>query len=127
MNPIERAYGVHADALALRAERGRVLATNLANADTPGYLARDLDFGALLAGAGQRLELAHTHPGHRGGAQRAGAELLYRVPTQPALDGNTVEAATEHAAFGENAVRYLASLEFLGGRIRSLTAALRGE
>lgn len=127
-NVTDRAFGVHAQSLALRGQRAQVLATNLANADTPGYLARDMDFGAALQGATHALELRQTHAGHRAAdTGLAGGELRYRVPMQPALDGNTVEPAIEHAAYGENAVRYMASLEFLGGRIRTLTAALRGE
>ena len=108
---IDSALGLHTDALRLRERRTEVLAGNLANADTPGFKARDLDFGALLArqAAGQATgtSLAVTDPRHL--AQSAldaasPAELLYRVPTQSALDGNTVDPHLEKAAFAENAV-----------------------
>ena len=128
-NIIDQAFGIHDQALQLRAERAQVLAANLANADTPGFKARDVDFKqALQTAHGLKSPLVTTHASHLGGLDRgAQAELRFRVPLQPSLDGNTVDMATEQAAFSENSNRYLASLTFLNGRIRGLMTALRGE
>ncbi len=132
-NIIDQAFGPHGTALTLRAERAQLLAANLANADTPGFKARDIDFQQALAsaqGAAQTgVSLATTQATHVSGTDAAGssASALYRTPLQPSLDGNTVDVSTEQAAFGENSNRYLASLTFLNGRIRGLMTALRGE
>jgi flagellar basal-body rod protein FlgB len=106
-------FGIHATALSLRQQRMAVLASNIANAATPNYKARDLDFAAALASAEQ-------------GQSPEGA-LRFRVPTQPSLDGNTVELATEQTAFAENALAYRSSLAFLQSRISTLSRALKGE
>ncbi len=127
---IDSALGMHADALRLRERRTEVLAGNLANADTPGFKARDLDFRAVLSQQGAGVALAGADPGHiREPAQGtpAAAELLYRIPTQSSLDGNTVDPHLEKAAFAENTVRYQASLMLLGSKISGLTTAIRGE
>ncbi len=128
---IDKAFGIHAVALQLRARRAEVLAANLANADTPNYKARDLDFKAALKAAAGResaAALRTTHPRHIGGQGNAGGvELRYRVPTQPSADGNTVDTQREQAAFAENALQYQASLTFLNGKIRSLKTAIKGE
>ena len=120
--------GVHAEALQLRSRRMELLATNLANSDTPDYKARDIDFKAALSSAlGDRTSMAITHARHFPPQGAADVEPLYRIPTQPSLDGNTVEPTLEHAAFSENTIRYQASLDFLNGKISSLRKALRGE
>ncbi len=127
---IDKAFGIHATALALRARRAQVLATNLANADTPNYKARDLDFqAALKAAAGESATtLRTTNERHLGPArQGAQVELRYRAATQPAADGNTVDTQREQAAFTENAIQYQASLTFLSGTIKSLMSAIKGE
>jgi flagellar basal-body rod protein FlgB len=103
---LDQQLGIHADALRLRSQRLDIIASNIANAATPGYKARDLDFRAALDGAHDALR--------------------YRVPVQTSLDGNTVELATEQTAFAENAVNYRATLSFLTGRIQTLMAALKG-
>ena len=127
-----QAFATHETALKFRALRNDVLSSNIANADTPNYKARDLDFGAALKSAqgaqGGTLRLATTAPGHTRPAavERAGTEVLYRVPTQPALDGNTVQTDVEQAAFAENAVQYRASLAFLNGAISTLRFAIKG-
>lgn len=122
----------HERALTFRAMRNRVLASNIANADTPGYKARDIEFGAALknAQAGPR-RMATTSDLHLKGSARAsdspaGNRLKYRVPAQPTLDGNTVDTDVEQAAFAENALMYRASLAFLDGRIRTIRYALKG-
>ena len=125
--------GVHAQALNLRSQRTELLAANLANADTPGYRARDIDFKSALAaagGAGKAVNLATTSAGHIGGATVNGApapELKYRVPLAPSLDGNTVDAQLEQAAFAENTVRYQATLQFVSSKFRSLMLAITGQ
>jgi len=129
---LENAFGIHERALLLRAERAQVLASNLANTDTPNFKARDIDFRALLGSelAGREPALATTHARHLGGMQRgsiAAADLKYRIPLQPVIDGNTVDAHVEQAAFMDNAIRYQATLGFLDGRIRGVIGALRGE
>ena len=120
--------GIHSQALALRARRAEILATNLANADTPGYQARDLDFRAVLAGVGAAAPVSVTDPRHLGGADTdSDYAVSYRVPLQASLDQNTVDVQAERAAFLDNAMRYQASLTFMNGRIRGLLAALRGD
>lgn len=124
----EQALRVHAQALTVRSQRAEILAANLANADTPNYQARDLDFKATLAGLqghGGPLRATHaTHMQARGGTP---GELLYRTPAQMAIDGNTVEEEQEKAAFSDNALRYQASLQLLGNRVQGLLTAIRGE
>lgn len=137
---IDQALGIHALALRLRAARAELLAANLANSDTPGFKARDLDFRAAFEQAlGQTttpataVVLRVTHPAHLAGGTAGGLDpsleafVRYRVPMQPALDGNTVDARREQAEFMDNAVRYQASLTFLGGKLRTLLMAIRGE
>jgi flagellar basal-body rod protein FlgB len=124
--------GVHADALKLQSKRMEVIADNLANSDTPGYKARDIDFRAAMAnadGASAPVKLATTNPGHLGTdpSTEANANLKYRVPLAPALDGNTVDAQQEQAAFADNTVRYQATLTFLSSRFRSLMTAITGQ
>lgn len=127
----DRIFGIHENALLLRAERTGVLASNLANADTPNYKARDLDFAAVLAdgGGSDTLSLRRTSAFHveAGTAGLAGGELKYRIPYQPALDGNTVEMPMEQAAFADNAVRYQATLMFINRRIAGIESALTGQ
>ena len=132
MPNIDDAFGIHDQALVLRARRAELLAGNLANADTPGYKARDVDFKAALekASAGPAASrLQTTNARHLTGNQTGigGLNLLYRVPLQPSLDGNTVDTQAEQAAFMENAVRYQASLRFLNSRIQGLMRVLREE
>jgi len=119
----------HGQALRFRALRNQVLASNIANADTPNYKARDLDFSTALKGVQQEsLSLTRTSDLHKQawGSNDIGARTMYRVPMQPSLDGNTVSMDMEQAAFAENAVQYRASLAFLDGHIRSIRYALKG-
>jgi flagellar basal-body rod protein FlgB len=118
----DKALGVHAQALQLRAERTKVLASNLANETTPGYQARDIDFAASLQRA---LETAASDSGllPEGGA----SELLYRVPNQPSQDGNTVELGVEQAAFSQNASDFQMSLTFINMKLRGLAQAIEGQ
>lgn len=118
----------HANALLLRSERSRVLAGNLANADTPNFKARDFDFRQALAqavGSEQSATPARTHAAHLPVAGSAATPtLLYRLPLQSNLDGNTVEMDVERASFADNTLRYEASLRFLNGQIRTLMTAM---
>lgn len=110
-------FGIHGAALELRSQRMGLLASNLANAGTPGYKAKDIDFAAALkartAGSSESQAMA--------------AATRYRMPVMPSLDGNTVEMATEQTAFAENAVGYSATLSFIRGRVETLTRAIKGE
>ena len=124
---LDRFFGVHGNALALRSERMGLLASNIANAATPGYKARDLDFKALVTSR-QDGPLATTNERHFTSLKAEDADRIrYRLPVQPSLDGNTVELATEQLQFAETALRYRSSLAILGGRIATLTTALKGE
>jgi flagellar basal-body rod protein FlgB len=132
---LDQYVSVHAAALDVRARRTELIANNLANADTPGYKARDLDFRQAMArAAGETptsgVHLATTRSGHIGGNAMADVaanpDLRYRTPLAPALDGNTVDAQLEQAAFAENAVRYQATLTFLNSKFRGLLTAILG-
>lgn len=126
----DQALGNHALAMKLRARRAEVLASNIANADTPGYKARDLDFRAALKTESMKFGMSRTHAAHMsttGGGAGDGAQLVYRIPNQATLDGNTVSVQQEQAAFAENSLRYQASLRFLKGKFSSMISALRGE
>ncbi len=123
--------GVHAEALKVQGRRMEVLANNLANVDTPNYKARDIDFRTALAAAGSPdapLHMQTTDAKHVSSdpTSDSGSELKYRVPLQPSLDGNTVDAQQEQAAFADNTVRYQATLTFLSARIKSLMTAITG-
>ena len=126
---LDDVFGIHEEALKLRARRSEVLASNLANADTPGYKARDFDFQAMLRKEIQNpVRLAATRPGHISADQGlvASTEMAYRIPHQPSLDGNTVEMEREQAQFSSNAMQYEVSLRFLEGRIKGLLTAIKG-
>ncbi len=116
----ERLFGIHGAALTLRSERMGVIASNIANAATPGFKARDIDFNAALDARLARARGVTTAGG-------GDARMLYRRPTMPSLDGNTVELNREQVAFAENAVAYSATLSFVQGRVSTITRALKGE
>ena len=109
-------FGIHGAALELRSQRMGVLASNIANAATPGYKARDVDFAAAL-----EARLNGAEPSHKD------AHLVYKMPTMPSFDGNTVELSREQVAFSENAVAYSATLAFVQGKVNTITRALKGE
>ena len=116
-------------ALGISARRNELLSSNIANADTPNYKARDLDFGQALKSARQQsIGLTTTSDLHKQawGMTKQGAHTMYRVPTQPSLDGNTVSTDVEQAQFAENALHYRVSLAFLDGSIRTLRMAIKG-
>lgn len=120
-------------ALNLRAARQELVASNIANADTPNYKAKDIDFASALQGAlsgsGQKLPVAVTSPQHLAGATGEsvmGAPVQYRAPLQPSADGNTVDMDVERAQFADNALRYEASLTFISNDVKNVLAALQG-
>ena len=145
--------GFQGNALILRAERQRVIASNIANADTPGYIARDFDFAKTLreatetpgsnvaktfasADQGPAVSTATSDPRHikattmgSGSASTMGGpgKLGYAVQTQPALDNNSVDLDRERAAFVDNAVRYEATLRFINGNAKTMLSAIQGQ
>lgn len=128
----DNALGIHEQALNVRVKRAEVLANNLANADTPGFKARDLDFKAALnkqmgsAQSGVEMSMSKTNSNHISTRGGSGEELLYKNPTQPSIDGNTVDTQQEMAAYMKNAMDYQASFQFLNGKFKSLTSAITG-
>ncbi len=139
----QSALGIHEQALYLRSQRAEVLGNNLANADTPNFKARDVDFSSLLEQAKQqqrgkvsaanafaldaakpaRTDARHMTLGANGGE----SELLYTQPTQPSIDGNTVEEHQEMARFAKNGMDFEASLYFLNSKFKGLQAAINGQ
>jgi flagellar basal-body rod protein FlgB len=111
-------FGVHAAALEVRSQRMGLLASNIANASTPGYKAKDIDFQQALSAA---------EGDHGFDPQAMQAVTKFRVPLEPSMDGNTVDLSTEQTAFAENAVAYQTTLSFLNARIGQITRALKGE
>ncbi|AID83862.1 TPA: flagellar basal body rod protein FlgB [Pseudomonas aeruginosa] len=130
----DRALGIHQQALSFRAQRAEVLANNLANADTPNYKARDLDFAAVLAEQKDKAAKGtfatritnERHIAAEGFGMGEGS-LQYRIPVQPSIDQNTVDAQIEQANYAENAMHFQASFTFLNSKFKGLVSALRGE
>jgi flagellar basal-body rod protein FlgB len=126
----ENVFGIHEQALLLHGQRIGVLATNLANADTPNYKARDIDFSEVLAHTDEgALPMRVTQEGHItiSPDELPAGGLKYRNPYQASLDGNTVEMPVEQAAFSENNVRYQASLTFINQTIAAVQFAIAGQ
>jgi flagellar basal-body rod protein FlgB len=123
-------FGIHESALMLHGQRISILANNIANADTPGFKARDVDFTEVLANANTQMALG-AKTGSAGGASPDGSvtpeDLKYRNPFQASLDGNTVEMPVEQAAFSAANVRYQASLMFINSRISEMNFVLSGQ
>lgn len=129
MNLLNQALGVHEQALQVKSRRLEVLAQNIANADTPNYKARDIDFKAVLS-ASQNHDnaMAQTAQGHFAVGQSPHADgMRYRTPFNTAFDGNTVEMSVEQAQYGKAAADYQATLNFLESRVSSVRKALRGD
>lgn len=130
----ESIFGIHESALRVRTERGQLLANNLANADTPNFKARDIDFRQALSQSSDsmgvsRPQMAVTNTRHLEGFGEMTTDsfLKYRMPTQPSLDGNTVETHIEKAQFMENAIQQQVTLEFIDSKISGIRGALKGE
>lgn len=129
MSSNDNLFGMHTQALALWQRRAEVLSSNLANADTPGYLARDVDFRKVLSNTGDgsgALTLSTTSPDQIRSDAQDGATLAYQIPTQPSMDGNTVDSQVEKADFAANSVHYQASLAFITAQIHMLRTAITG-
>lgn len=137
LNRLTQGLDFQAQALSLRSERQRLIASNIANADTPGYVARDMDFAKALQAAtgtmsaGQAMDA--RHPGHIGSAAvnlsggRIGGALTYATSSQTSLDRNTVDMDRERASFADNTVKYEATLRFINGNVRTTLSAITGQ
>ncbi|MFF7708587.1 flagellar basal body rod protein FlgB [Pseudomonas sp. NPDC007930] len=131
----DQALGIHEQALNFRAKRAEVLANNIANADTPNYKARDMDFSSVLASQAQKtsggtFSLERTNANHieaDGFDESADSTLKYRVPSQPSMDQNTVDAQIENSNYAQNAVDFQASFTLLNNKFKGLVTALKGE
>ena len=126
---LDTMFGVHPDALVLRAKRAEVIASNIANADTPGYKAQGMDFQKALAQATkkQSMSMTQTNEKHIDSRMALNDGLEYRIPNQPDTgDGNTVDIQVERNLYLENSLEYQASLQFLNGRIKGLRKAITG-
>lgn len=141
LDKLTNSLDFQAKALVLRADRQRDIASNIANADTPGYAARDFSFADAMreatgggtpraasgAGADGRTDARHIPLTSGGGTGGTGASGGYAVQTQPSLDGNSVDLDRERAAFADNAVRYEATLRFINGSVRTMLSAITGQ
>jgi flagellar basal-body rod protein FlgB len=134
LNRLTDTLNFHGQALGLRSERQRLLASNIANADTPGYVARDMNFAqALREATGQNSNgaaaLATSQAGHLAGSAgaRGEAHLVYANASQNNLDRNTVDMDRERAAFADNSVKYEATLRFINGNVRTMLEAIKGQ
>lgn len=125
---LTESFDFHSQALSLRAERQRLIAGNIANADTPGFQARDFEFASALraatgsAGPGSAIAAGVMTPGGR-----SAPALRYAVPSQTNLDSNTVDMDRERAAFADNSVKYEATLRFINGNVRTMLDAIKGQ
>ncbi len=132
MPGLNDSLGIHEYALNLRARRAELLASNLANADTPNYKAKDIDFKSMLqqyqAGQKSATAMNATHARHiTPGGQGVGGDAMFRQPLQDSIDGNTVNTQVEKAEYMQNALSYQATLTFINGKINTLRKAIRGD
>lgn len=133
VSKLDQSINFHRQALGLRSYRQEVLAANIANADTPNYKARDIDFtsalqNALAGKSGSSLSMATTSNRHLTGTSGTGlAPLLYEKDLQPSADGNTVNMDVERSKFAENAIQYEASLNFISGQFKTMLSAIQGQ
>jgi flagellar basal-body rod protein FlgB len=127
------ALGIHAQAINVHAKRAELIASNLANADTPNYKARDIDFKGILNSIAENQDNKHmrtTSSGHVNMNTSIGMgvnDVMYRTPHQDSLDGNTVEGDQENVRYTQTALHYQASIRFLGDRIKGLKSAIKGQ
>ncbi|CAM3442920.1 flagellar basal body rod protein FlgB [Parendozoicomonas haliclonae] len=121
----DKALGIHPDALQFRVQRAMVLAGNLANVDTPGFKAKDIEFGAVLEQQNSRLMSSSGN--HMGSVDRLGdGSVKYRIPQQQSTDGNSVELGVEQANYAENALAFQTSFSFLNMKFKGLARAING-
>mgnify|MGYP000349937835 FL=1 len=129
----ERAFSIYDDALIMRGKRANVLASNIANADTPNYKARDIDFQSILKQANNQqtssLSMVNTNLDHikLNSGSNSSVLLKYRNPLHASLDGNTVDSHVEQSKFSQNAIQYQTSFTFLNSSVKGIIKALRGE
>ena len=128
MKVLKEYLGFRATALQLREQRNNMIGSNIANAATPNYKARDIDFEKMLQAQAGESDLRKSSGRHLGDLDQAtGQKLKYRQNMNPSADGNTVEMSVEQMEFSENSIRYVSSLQFLNNRISGLMAAIKGE
>jgi len=132
INRLDEALRFQQTALSLRATRQELLASNIANADTPNYKAKDINFASALqnalAGTDAALPVAQTSPMHLQGntsLANLGGQVMYRKPVQPSADGNTVDMDVERAQFADNGLRYEASVRFVSDELKDIQAAIQ--
>lgn len=128
---LDEALGFHEQALRLRAQRQQLLATNIANADTPNYKAQDFDFAqamkaAMAGAAGNAQQLQRTHAAHQGLACTTARGWACGMPSEASRDGNTVDLDVERSAFTENALRYEAGVTILSSKLKGLSSVIQG-
>lgn len=129
----ERAFSIHDDAMIMRGKRASILASNIANADTPNFKARDIDFQSMLKQANSQqtdsLNMVSTHRDHinLNSGSHSSKPLMYRNPLHASLDGNTVDSHVEQSKFSQNALQYQTSFTFLNGSVKGIIKALKGE
>jgi flagellar basal-body rod protein FlgB len=128
----DKAFGIHQYTIGARSQRAEVLAENIANADTPGYKSRDIDFSSMLeqlqSGQNSSVSLSRTDERHMSGGSSLDSNLMYRNPNQSDTgDGNTVDINQERNAFMQNSLEYQTSLEFLNSKINGLMKAIKGD
>ncbi|MDO9053636.1 MAG: flagellar basal body rod protein FlgB [Gallionella sp.] len=133
INKLDESLRFQQTALSLRGARQELLASNIANADTPNYKARDIDFASALqnavAGSAAKLPVAQSSNRHlegNAGGSVMGAPVLYRRPVQPSADGNTVDMDVERAQFADNALRYEANVQFVSAKLKGMLTAIQG-
>lgn len=128
INTIKQQFEVYSKALGIRNQRNEILASNIANAATPNYKARDIDFEVELARSLSVGPITTSNSAHFAvGSKNLPGKVQYREPLQPSMDGNTVELAVEQMEFAENSIRYQTSLNFINGKLAGLMGAIRGE
>lgn len=124
----DKALGIHEQALNFRVKRAEILANNLANSDTPGFKARDMDFKSFFNRQMEDgLKVSQTHGQHLSGDMESSQGLMYRNATQPSIDGNTVDTNVELANYARNAMDYETTFQFLNAKFKGLTTAIKGE
>ncbi|CUU23658.1 flagellar basal body rod protein FlgB [Duffyella gerundensis] len=136
IDKLDAALRFGTEAINLRAQRQEILASNIANADTPGYQARDIDFASELSrvmkngrAEGSSMSLAVTSARHIPAEvnQAASLDLQYRIPDQPALDGNTVDMDRERTQFADNSLKYQTDLTLISSQIKGMMSVLQGQ
>ena len=128
MKLLDSAFAFSETALALRGQRMEVLSRNIANSDTPNFKAQDVDFKSVLNDAQGVTSMRATQSGHINRSQMGSdADLVYTIPFNSSVDGNTVELSVEQAKYGRAAAQYQATLRFIEGDISGIRKALRGD